>query len=84
MAEAVLQASFKFGRNYGAVLLMRKPVTSKLEGLEQVLVPGGYEHLKHKHVVSEVVTCPAYALYLSGKSAYQVYSSAHRLLMLFQ
>ena len=69
MAEAVLQTSFKFGRNYGAVLLMRKTVTSKLEDLEKLLQPGGYDHRKGKYVVSEIVTCPAYALYLSGKSA---------------
>ena len=71
MTDAALQTQFRCGRHYGAFLLMSKPTTTKVEDLDDVLLAGEYEHLKGKKVVAEIVTCPAYALYLTGRSTYQ-------------
>ncbi|KAJ3844395.1 hypothetical protein F5878DRAFT_602097 [Lentinula raphanica] len=77
LIEAELKACFKFGRDHGAVLLMSRPVTSKLEGLDSLLSKGCYDHLLHKYLVTEIVTCSAYAMYLSGKKAETVALSFH-------
>lgn len=64
-AEAAIKAQFRFGRSNGAMLLMYRPITSKLEGIDQLLSPGNYEHLRDKFLVTEIVTCSAYAMYFT-------------------
>ena len=68
MASLLMKAEFKFTRRNGAALLMYEPRTSVLEGVDRLLSASQYEHLRDMHLVTEVVTCPAYALYLAGSS----------------
>lgn len=71
VAEAILRAKFAFGRTYGAVLLMNKPTTSRLEETHHLICPENDGHLRNKQLVTEIVTCPAYAMFLSSKSTCQ-------------
>ena len=64
----LLKAEFKFSRRNGAALLMYEPTTSVLEGFDRLLSAEQYEHLRDMNLVTEVVTCSAYALYLAGSS----------------
>lgn len=77
-AELAIQSQFQCSEDYGAILLMHKPTTSKLEGdLNALLETGEYAHLRDMCLVTEVETCPAYALYLSAKSAYLISFFSH-------
>ena len=70
VAETVFKAQFKFGRSRGAVLLMMKPITFKLEGVDNLLKPGYYDHLRDKYFITEIVMCTSYAMYLSSTSLF--------------
>ena len=49
---------------------MNRLTASRLEGAHHLICPENQEHLRDKHLVTEVMTCPAYALYLSNKSKF--------------
>ena len=68
VAKMLLKAEFKFSKCNGAALLMYEPTTSILEGYDHLLSAAQYEHLRDMNLVTEVVTCSAYALYLAGSS----------------
>ena len=69
-ASADIKCKFQFSQEYGAILLMHHPSTSVIQGdLNCLLRDGQFEHLKKKYLVTQVVNCPSYALYLSAKSS---------------
>ncbi|TFK98209.1 hypothetical protein BDV98DRAFT_214707 [Pterulicium gracile] len=69
LGEIAIQSQYQCSRDYGAILLMHKPSTTKLEGSLDTLKSADFEHLLGMYLVTEVDTCPAYAMYLSAKSS---------------
>lgn len=67
IAKAFITAQFEFSRGHQAILIMHKQTTSRLEGIDRLLDSGRYEHLRGMRLVTKTVTCPVYAMYLSGK-----------------
>jgi len=64
LADASIKCEVKFGSKRGALLVLAKPKTSYIPKA-QLLKFASAPVLKDKCVVTEIVECPAYSLYLS-------------------
>ena len=68
LAEASIKGQWEFGMRRGALMIMSRPCRSYIPPkvfLKQLVdIPA----LKDKSLITEVVSCPAYGLYLSSAS----------------
>lgn len=68
LAEASIKGQWEFGKKRGALLIMARPRSRRIPPhvvLKQLVkIPS----LEDKVLVTEVLSCPAYSLYLSGAS----------------
>ena len=67
LADASIKGRWEFGSKRGALLIMAKPRSSYIpQTLLRLLID--IPALKDKSIVTEVISCPAYSLYLSSAS----------------
>ncbi|KAF4588919.1 hypothetical protein EYR40_010474 [Pleurotus pulmonarius] len=66
LATAALKTRYKFSKRRGAVLVMHCPQPSTLEG-DLAKLPS--EEIRGKHLVTQVIKCPHYFMFLSQKEA---------------
>lgn len=66
LATAALKTRYKFSKRRGAILVMHRPQPSTLEG-ELAKLPS--EDIRGKHLVTQVIRCPDYFMFLSQKEA---------------
>ncbi|KAF9461885.1 hypothetical protein BDZ94DRAFT_1298991 [Collybia nuda] len=66
LAEASIRGQWQFGKRRGALLIMSQPRSQHIPSNTFLKDLIGISKLKDKALVTEVVSCPAYSLYLSG------------------
>jgi len=65
LANASIRGQWRFGTRRGALLIMDRPLSSYLPPQKLLKHLVGIPIFKHKVLVTEVISCPAYTLYLS-------------------
>jgi len=65
LADASIKGQWEFGNKHGALLIVARPHSSYIPPKVVLKLLVGIPALQNKSLVTEVVSCPAYSLYLS-------------------
>lgn len=82
LPDAAFKGQWKFNASRGAVLVMLKPRLTRIPDEIFPLTLQNRKLLNDKKLITEVSSCPAYALYLSGNSEFSTSLLDRRLIVL--